>query len=281
MSQNTSALISAKELNLRLKKMPGAVRLVDSTYSAIAYRNFLHHRIGNAVFFDIDEIADARNPLPHMLPDAAFFAAAMERLGLSSVDEIVVYDQGGLSMAAARAWWMFRVFGHVRVRVLDGGLPGWLAAKLPVNTTPFQSPAPGKFDIAFRPELVKDLGAVLKAAMDKSAVILDARDAQRFTGRVPEPRPGLRAGHIPGSINVQFFDLLETGGNSLRTVDELRRHFSFLSGSENLIASCGSGVTACVLALALFELGRPDVAIYDGSWTEWGQQRHATPIEIS
>jgi thiosulfate/3-mercaptopyruvate sulfurtransferase len=277
---NVSAkgIIEPSDLAALLERGNVPVKLIDATYSESGRDVWQKKRIGKAVFFDIDEIADHDNPIPHMLPYAVDFADAVEQLGISSSDTIVVYDQGGLAMAASRVWWTFRVFGHDNVCVLNGGLPAWEAENLPANTTVPEKPMRGLFEAAFRPNLVRGTESVLKATKEGSCLILDARSAGRFAGAMPEPRPGLRSGHIPGSFNVPFVDILDPESGKFKSKKELESCFNALDKDKNIITSCGSGVTACVLALALYSIGSRDVAVYDGSWAEWGQESSETPV---
>jgi thiosulfate/3-mercaptopyruvate sulfurtransferase len=233
--------------------------------------------IPGAVFFDIDAIADHRTSLPHMLPSAAEFAAAAGALGIGSGDRVVVYDVRGV-VSAARVWWSFRAFGHDAVAVLDGGLKKWRAEGRPVESGA-PKPAPRAFGARPRPELVRDLDAMRANLGSRAAQVLDARSAGRFAGTEPEPRPGLRGGHIPGSLNLPYETLYRPDG-TLRSPGELRGavQAAGVDLGRPIVTTCGSGVTASVLALALHLLGRPDVAVYDGSWSEWGG-RADTPIE--
>jgi thiosulfate/3-mercaptopyruvate sulfurtransferase len=183
-------------------------------------------------------------------------------------------------MAAARVWWMFRVFGHENVAVLNGGLPAWRVAGLPVISTPPHPPEKtGRFTPRFRPELVRAKEDVMAALSRPEKLIVDARATDRFTGAVAEPRPGLRAGHIPGSINLPFVNLIDPVTGRMRPEDQLEPDLQAIAAYPEIISTCGSGVTACVLALALHSLGRTDVAVYDGSWVEWGEAYAGTPVD--
>jgi len=259
------------------------VVILDSSYhlptvKRDAATEFEGLRIPGARFFDFDgEIKEPESPLPHMLPSPQRFAHEAGALGISNETFVVAYDVNGL-FSAARCWWMFRVFGHDAVAVLDGGLPKWEREGRPVETSAPATVAATEFSAHFRPGLVKSAQHVLEAI--ESADILDARAAGRFNGTDPEPRAGLRSGHIPDSFSVPFQKILAADGR-LKPKNELQAIFDTAGVDlENpIICSCGSGVSACNLALALYVLGREDVAIYDGSWSEWGQ-REDLPIEV-
>jgi len=238
---------------------------------------FAQAHIPGAAFFDIDAVADHSTDLPHMLPDAATFERAVGTLGIASGDRVVVYDVRGV-VSAARVWWTFRVFGHDAVAVLDGGLRKWRAEGRAVESgTPM--PAARAFKATLRPELVRDLAAMRENLASRAAQVLDARSAGRFAGTEPEPRAGLRGGHIPASLNLPY-DTLYRGDGTLKPPAEMRAAFeaSGLDLARPVVTTCGSGVTASVLALALYLVGRRDVAVYDGSWSEWGRKPD-TPVE--
>ncbi|MEY9850245.1 sulfurtransferase [Streptacidiphilus sp. MAP5-3] len=229
--------------------------------------------IPGARLFDLDgPMSDRSSPLPHTMPGAEELARELRALGLNASSTVVVHDNAGI-YSSARAWWMLRAVGFDRVAVLDGGLPAWSAAGLPEQTqqTEPQPPAlPGTFTADPRPGMFVDSRAVLAALTDPSAAVLDARAHERYTGEAPEPRPGLRGGHMPGARNLPFTTLQDATGRLLPP-DELRSRFGAVP--SRLLFSCGSGVTACVLALGatVAGLGRAsELTVYDGSWSEWG-----------
>jgi thiosulfate/3-mercaptopyruvate sulfurtransferase len=258
------------------------LRVVDATWylphlKRDARAEYLAAHIPGAVFFDIDAIKDPTSSLPHMLPGAADFARAVGALGVGEGDHVVVYG-GRNGIASARVWWTFRVFGHDRVTVLDGGLATWRAEGRPIATGP-ASPVARPFTARFHPELVRDLAAMRANLEHRREQVVDARSAGRFAGREPEPRPGLRGGHIPGSRNLPYEGLFHAADGTLLEPDALRGAFAAagVSVDKPVVTTCGSGVSAAVLALALYRLGRTDVPVYDGSWTEWAS-RPDTPV---
>jgi thiosulfate/3-mercaptopyruvate sulfurtransferase len=278
---NPDALVSTEWLADHLAAPD--VRIVDGSWYLPAQQRdakaeFAEGHIPGAVFFDIDEIADTGNPLPHMLPSPEKFAARVRKLGLGDGCRIVVYDGAGL-FSAARVWWMFRVFGHDDVAVLDGGLPKWRREGRPVEATP---PAPGDrhFTARVNTLLVRDLDQMKANLASAREQVLDARPAGRFAGTDPEPRPGLRSGHIPGSRNLPFNRLVDPETGTVLPADALRRLFvdAGIDLARPIVTTCGSGVSAAALALGLYVIGHRDVAVYDGSWSEWGG-RTDTPIE--
>jgi thiosulfate/3-mercaptopyruvate sulfurtransferase len=257
------------------------IRVIDATWflpndPRNAKALYAERRIPGAIFFDIDEIADTASPLPHMLPAPEKFASRMKRAGVGDGTRVVVYDNHGL-FSAARVWWTFRVMGHEDVVVLDGGFPAWERAGYPIEDGPPRSRMERHFTPRVRTDLVRDI-VDMRRAIDAHAPILDARPAPRFRGEAPEPRPGLKSGHMPGSFSVPSGALVSADG-ALKSADELRTIFRD-AGTEprkGAICTCGSGVTAPIIALALARLGHWDAAVYDGSWAEWGG-RDDTPI---
>jgi thiosulfate/3-mercaptopyruvate sulfurtransferase len=249
--------------------MPGSPRDPAAEYAA--------GHIPGARRFDIDAVSDHASPLPHMLPPAAEFAVAMRRLGLEAESTVVVYDSEGL-FSAARAWWSLRAMGHDAVFVLDGGLPRWIAEGRPLETG-WTEPRHGEFKAHPVPGLVRDLPNMREIVAAGREQIIDARPAGRFRGEVPEPRAGLRGGHMPGAVSVPFSSLIEDG--SLRPADQLKTLFEAagVDFARPIVTTCGSGVSAAVLALGLARLGRDDVAVYDGSWSEWGALTD-TPVVV-
>jgi len=231
-----------------------------------------------AVFFDIEALSDHTSSLPHMLPRPEAFAVAMRELGISSDKHLVVYDEGNL-FSAPRAWWMLKTFGVEQVSILAGGLAGWQRDELPLQQGDVTLPE-AEFEAHFDADRVKRLTDVLLISHEKTAQLVDARPAPRFNAEADEPRPGLKRGHIPGALNVPWGDLVFEG--ELKTTDELSAVFARQGVDLNkpIVVSCGSGVTAAVVALALETLGVEGVTLYDGSWSEWGA-RDDLPVEPS
>jgi thiosulfate/3-mercaptopyruvate sulfurtransferase len=232
--------------------------------------------IPGSLRFDFDDVlTDHTKPLPHMMPGAEFFQEEMQKLGVDQDSAIVAYDKDGI-YSSPRAWWMFRAMGHDQVAVLDGGLPAWIQAGYETSLT-LAAPK-GRGDFASRPQggLFVDSRFVLQALADSTFSVIDARSAGRFKGQEPEPRPGLRGGHMPNAVNLPYTSVLENGRLSSKSkIQSLFEHYK----DKRLIFSCGTGVTACVVALAAEQAGYKDLAVYDGSWTEWGQADSGLPVE--
>lgn len=302
-TDNDDCVVSADWLHQNLRQPD--VKVVDASwYMPNEQRNplqeFQDAHIPGAVFFDVDKISDQTSNLPHMLPSEKAFAAAVSALGIENKDKVIIYDGKGI-FSAARVWWMFRVFGHDKVWVLDGGLPQWRGSGYEVETSASgdailkvmkasdviekvyqgQPVAPISFTTNFQPHLVWSLEQVKHNIEDKKYQHIDARGKPRFDGAVPEPRKGIRSGHVPGSKCIPFNEVLNDRKELLDS-NELAKRFEKegISLDYPVVASCGTGVTACILALGLHRLGKCDVAVYDGSWTEWGAQSD-TPVDVS
>lgn len=256
------------------------IRFLDGSWHMNKARNphqeFAAERISGAQYFDIDAIADQKTNLPHMLPTSEEFEHAVSNLGISSSDHVVVYTTNG-AFSAARVWWMFRIFGHQKVSILQGGLPGWKSINGPVESGALLPVLPGKFTAKLDPKLVVNADQVLTIVSTGTAQILDARSAARFSGQAPEPRPGLPSGHIPGALSLPFTSIVQPNDcNVFRPIPEIRDAFvdsGYIMGSQAVL-SCGSGVTAAVLAFGLHLIGKDlEISpIYDGSWTEWASR---------
>ncbi len=278
---NPDALVSTEWLAQHLDAPD--VRVVDGSYhlpwaKRDARAEYEQQHIPGAVFFDVDEIADTTSALPHMLPPPEKFAARVRKLGLGDGNRIVVYDTTGVG-TAARVWWTFRVFGHQDVAVLDGGLPKWLKEGRPVESA-LPVPRERHFTARLIHARVRDLDQMRRNLETRREQVLDARTAGRFAGSEAEPWPGRRGGHIPGSLNLPFNMLVDPATGCMKPADELKRVFAGagLDLHRPVVTSCGSGVTAAILSLGLHLIGHKDVALYDGSWSEWGG-RSDTPIE--
>jgi thiosulfate/3-mercaptopyruvate sulfurtransferase len=240
---------------------------------------FLAAHIPGARYFDIDEVADPDTDLPHMVPTPGRFAKLVGALGVGNAARVVFYDQKGLA-SAARGWWLMRLFGHEAVAVLDGGMPKWVKEGRPTQAGVPPAATPVSFRPDFRPTRLRGIGDMLANVASGAEQVLDARAIGRFTGAVPEPRAGMRSGHIPGSRSLPYTDLLNPDG-TFRSPTDLRDRLiaAGIDGSKPAVTSCGSGVTACILTLGLVLAGLPEGAVYDGSWTEWGG-RSDTPVEV-
>lgn len=243
-------------------KLPGVLPLPVDDYLAA--------HIPGAVFFDVDAISDHSNPRPHMFPSAEQFARDIGGLGISTGDTVVAYDSGGW-VAAPRAWWMFLSFGYPNVRIVDGGLKKWKLEGRPTESGKV-TPNPGKFSAKFDPSYIRSQAQVLANIESKTEQLVDARPRGRFEGTAPEPRPESRSGHIPGSRNVPYAELFDAATGAMKPLEELRNAFAGAGVELNkpIVTTCGSGVSALVLTLALYRLGVRGSALYDGSWSEWG-----------
>ncbi|MBK8838321.1 MAG: 3-mercaptopyruvate sulfurtransferase [Hyphomonadaceae bacterium] len=251
--------------------MPGSPQTGRQVYDA--------HHITGARYFDIDDVADTDSPLPHMLPPPEKFSSRVRKLGLGDGHRVICYDQNGF-LASARVWWMFRAMGHGDVAVLDGGFEAWRAAGGDIEDLLPHFQADRHFTVRPRRDLVRDLGQIKSNLTSNAAQVVDARSAPRFRGEMEEPRPGLRKGHIPNSISVHYAQVIAADGR-LKSEDELKALFAKagLDLARPIINTCGSGVTAAILALAQSVAGHDDSAVYDGSWSEWGKPDSETPVE--
>jgi thiosulfate/3-mercaptopyruvate sulfurtransferase len=259
------------------------LRVVDASYylpgeGLDPRQEFETQHIPGAVFFDIDAIKDPASDLPHMLPPPHIFSAKVRKLGLGDGLRLVIYDQRGL-FSAPRVWWTFRTFGHEEVAVLDGGLPKWLNEGRPVEEGEARAEE-RHFTPRMNSLLLRDRAQLLANLAGRAEQVLDARSSARFAGGAPEPRAGLRAGHIPGSRNLPFNEIIDPRRQTLLDDATLRARFAAagVDLQQPVVTTCGSGVTAAVLALGLHRLGHRDVAVYDGSWSEWGLPGD-TPVE--
>ena len=272
MRDDPRTLVSTGWLAARLRDPD--IRVLDGTWhlpgsGRDARAEYAAAHVPGARFFDVDEVSDTRSALPHMVPTAERFASSTKALGVGDGHRVVVYDAHGL-MSAARVWWLFRHMGVRDVAVLDGGLPKWRAEGREVEDA---APAPKERHLTARVQdrLVAGVTDIARAVKLGSPQIVDARAAARFEGRAPEPREGLRAGHMPGARNVPYATLLNEDG-TMKGEDALRAAFEAagVDVTRPVVTTCGSGVTAAVLTLALARIGAPDGALYDGSWSEWG-----------
>jgi thiosulfate/3-mercaptopyruvate sulfurtransferase len=280
LTDELSPIVSTKWLAARLG-MSGLQVIDASWYLPGSDRNpaaeYAAGHVPGAVFFDLDANSDTHTTLPHMLPSEHAFAGRMAALGLNDSDTLVVYDGSGTNLSAARVWWMFRIFGHPRVAVLDGGMGKWRRENRPIEQGTVTLP-PGKFTARLDPSAVRDLAAIQANIEQKREQLVDVRSAGRFAATEPEPRPGIRRGHVPGSRNLPYTELVRPDGTILPDY-LLRRRIegAGIDLSQPIIATCGSGTSACTLILSLALLGYRDAAVYDGSWAEWGS-RPDTPI---
>ena len=273
-----SNLVSTDWLSANLDK----VRVVDASWympgeKREPAKEFEAGHIPGAVFFDIDAISDHATGLPHMLPSASDFSLAAGKLGIGNDDMVVAYDGSGI-FSAPRLWWTLKAMGHANVKVLDGGFPKWKREGRAVEAGPARS-REKSFTANFQPALKRDFDDVMGIVQDRSAQMVDARSASRFTAEEKEPRAGLRSGHMPGAANVHFRSLITADG-TYKSKDELRAAFeqAGVDLAKPIVTTCGSGMTAAILMLALDEIGAKDTALYDGSWTEWGGRPEAPVV---
>lgn len=272
-------LVSTEWLAAELGK-PGLVVLDCSTYLPGEAGNkrdgFRAAHIPGARLFDIDVIADDETDLPHMVPTPAKFARLVGALGVSNATRVVFYDQHGLR-SSPRGWWMMRLFGHDQVAVLDGGLPAWKKEGRPVEAGDVPVPRAVSFMPDFRASMLKGIGDVKRIVADGSALLLDARAKARFDGTAPEPRAGLPSGHMPGAASVPSSEMAGPDGK-VKDPATLRAIFAAAgaTGGRPVVTTCGSGVTACVIAFGMVRAGLPEPAVYDGSWTEWASRPETT-----
>ncbi|WP_087021670.1 sulfurtransferase [Thaumasiovibrio subtropicus] len=269
----STALVSVSWLKEHIGH-PDLVVLDGSWFMPGSERNAIQEyadcHIPGARFFDFDgEIKDVTSSLPHMLPDANTFSAAVSALGISKSTTVVVYDSQGI-FSAPRVWWMFHAMGHSNVAVLDGGLPAWQSAGYSVTSEKASVIRANDFEVSVQDAWVISADELNEVKAKPDVTILDARPSDRFYGRVPEPREGVRSGHIPGAKSLPFVQLVKDG--YMVDKERLQQRFKALveSSDDQIVFSCGSGITACILALGAFESGYKQLRVYDGSWTEWG-----------
>jgi thiosulfate/3-mercaptopyruvate sulfurtransferase len=253
------------------------VRVVDANWympddPRDAQADYLTGHIPGAVYFDIDKIADQSTDLPHMMPTPSEFSAAAGALSIGDGDTVVVYDHGGI-FSAPRVWWMLKAMGFDAVKVLDGGLPKWKAEGRAVESGAV-TPEAKIFSTSPRFEIMRDFDSVMGVIKNRSAQLVDARSASRFTGAEAEPRAGVRGGHMPGAINVPWRGVM-AGDGTLKSKEDLKTAFAAVDLDAPIVTTCGSGISAAILMLGLGEIGAKNVALYDGSWTEWGGRPEA------
>jgi thiosulfate/3-mercaptopyruvate sulfurtransferase len=274
MTTTNDPLVSTEWLAEHLKD--ANVKLLDATFKLpgvlpLPKDDYLAAHIPGAVYFDVDAVSDHSNPLPHMYPSAEQFGRDVGALGVSNSDTVVIYDSGGW-VAAPRAWWMFLSYGHRDVRILNGGLKKWRAEGRPVESGEVTAKT-ATFKASYDAKRVRSIEQMIANVKSRAEQVIDARAADRFEGRAPEPRAGIRAGHIPGALNLPYNTLFDAATGTMKPLEELRKAFAGagVDTEKPIVTSCGSGVSAGVLTLALYRLGVENTALYDGSWSEWGK----------
>lgn len=252
------------------------VKLLDATFKLpgilpLPKDDYLAAHIPGAVYFDVDAVSDHSDPLPHMFPSAEQFGRDVGGLGISNGDTVVIYDSGSW-VAAPRVWWMFLSYGHRDVRILNGGLKKWRAEGRPVESGEVTA-KPGTFKASYDKKRVRSIEQMIANVASRAEQVIDARAIERFEGRAPEPRPGIRSGHIPGALNLPYNNLFDAATGTMKPLDDLKNAFAGagVDTAKPIVTSCGSGVSAAVLTLALYRLGVENTALYDGSWSEWGK----------
>jgi thiosulfate/3-mercaptopyruvate sulfurtransferase len=274
MTTTNDPLVSTEWLAERLKD--ANVKLLDATFKLpgvlpLPKDDYLAAHIPGAVYFDVDAVSDHSNPLPHMFPSGEQFGRDVGALGVSNTDTVVIYDAGGW-VAAPRAWWMFLSYGHRDVRILNGGLKKWRAEGRAVESGEVTA-KPATFKANYDARRVRSIEQMIANVASHAEQVIDARAADRFEGRAVEPRPGIRSGHIPGALNLPYNNLFDAATGTMKPLDDLRKAFTGagVDTAKPIVTSCGSGVSAAVLTLALYRLGVENTALYDGSWSEWGK----------
>ena len=267
-------LVSTEWLAEHLKD--ANVKLLDATFKLpgilpLPKDDYLAAHLPGAVYFDVDAVSDHSDPLPHMFPTAEQFGRDVGGLGISNGDTVVIYDSGSW-VAAPRVWWMFLSYGHRDVRILNGGLKKWRAEGRPVESGEVKA-RPGTFRASYDAKRVRSIKEMIANVASRAEQVIDARAADRFEGRAVEPRAGIRSGHIPGALNLPYNNLFDAATGTMKPLDDLRKAFAGagVDTAKPIVTSCGSGVSAAVLTLALYRLGVENTALYDGSWSEWGK----------
>ncbi|MFT5539179.1 MAG: thiosulfate/3-mercaptopyruvate sulfurtransferase [Alphaproteobacteria bacterium] len=281
--KNQSSLVDCEWLTNRLK-LPN-VKLVDASWylpdtGRNARAEYRAERIPGAMFLDIELVSDPAAPHPHTVVEPMIFSDEVTALGIERSDHVVIYDGMGL-FSAPRVWWMFKIYGYDKVSVLNGGFPKWKAEGRQIETNQPEMPVPTvPFEVGFRPKMMRILPQMVENVKTGQEHVLDARGPGRFQGTDPEPREGVRSGHIPGSANMPYAALMDPDTGLIKDADALAALYAEagVRDDKGVVCSCGSGITACALAFGLHLLGRDDVAVYDGSWSEWGSQPD-TPVE--